>query len=50
MAWGGLTGTSAFKALSTSEQDRINNILVIEQSGLDTNGDQTKQSGKPGGC
>ncbi|WP_221887757.1 hypothetical protein [Chitinophaga polysaccharea] len=50
MAWGGLTGTSAFKALSTSEQDRINNILVTEQSGLDTNGDQTKQSGKPGGC
>ncbi|EHQ30962.1 hypothetical protein Mucpa_6913 [Mucilaginibacter paludis DSM 18603] len=50
LAWGGLTDTAAFKALSTDERNRILNTLLAEQKGTDRNGDATTKKGKSSGC
>lgn len=50
MAWGGLTTTPAFQALSQSDKDRISNLLSVEQSGNDLNGNPHTQSGSKAGC
>lgn len=50
LAWGGLFETKAFKALSTEVQDRIKNVISIEQKGEDNSGSPKTQKGKTGGC
>ncbi|MBC9912757.1 hypothetical protein [Chitinophaga varians] len=50
MAWGGLTSTQAFKSLPIATQNRINNVLSVEQNGVDMNGAAKQQRGKKSGC
>jgi len=50
MAWGGLTTTSAFLALSYSDQARIKNLLSVEQSGIDLSGNTQIQKGGRVNC
>ncbi|WP_157287844.1 hypothetical protein [Pedobacter cryoconitis] len=51
LSWGGLQNTSAFKNFSPDVQKRILNVIKIEQSGIDTDGNQSKPKGNTsGGC
>jgi hypothetical protein len=50
LAWGGLTSTPAFQALSTTDKDRINNTILIEQTGADSQGNNQPQKGSNAGC
>jgi len=50
LSWGGLQGTNVFNGLSNSEQTRINNVVKIELSGKDLNGNIKSQKGTNGGC
>lgn len=50
MAWGGLSETRAFKALSAAEKLRIENTLLIEQYGVNSNGDPQTKKGRATGC
>lgn len=50
MAWGGLQTSDAFKALPSSEKQRISDTLATELTGMDTNGDTKPQKGKKAGC
>jgi hypothetical protein len=50
LAWGGLHETKAFKALSLVDKERILDVINIEQSGKDNNGDSVTPKGKISGC
>jgi len=50
LAWGGLESTSSFKKLSSIDKNRIKEVIHIEQTGKDSNGDTKSQKGKKGGC
>ena len=50
LAWGGLTTTPAFQALSTTDQNRINNTILTEQTGKDSQGNTQQQKGTNAGC
>ncbi|MBB5619539.1 hypothetical protein HDE69_000575 [Pedobacter cryoconitis] len=51
LSWGGLQKTSAFKNFSPDVQKRILNVIKIEQSGIDVDGNQSKPKGNTsGGC
>lgn len=51
LSWGGLQETSAFKNLSQDVQQRIKDVIKIEQSGEDTNGNKrTPKGDTKGGC
>lgn len=50
LAWGGLFETNVFKTLSIDEQNRIKNVILIEQKGEDLSGTKRTQKGKTGGC
>ncbi|WP_025142346.1 hypothetical protein [Pedobacter jeongneungensis] len=50
MAWGGLEATPAYKALSNTEKNRIQDTIQAEQYGKDRNGDPKAGKGKPSGC
>lgn len=50
LAWGGLTGTNAFKLKSESDRRRISDTISIEQTGRDMNGNSRTQKGTKAGC
>lgn len=50
MAWGGLTETKAFKALPFREKTRIKDVLSVELTGKDVDGDVQFQKGKRSKC
>lgn len=51
LAWGGLQGTKAFTNLSDKVQKRINDVILSEQSGKDSEGKISAPKGKTtGGC
>ena len=50
MAWGGLHTTSTFKALPTADKKRILDIIAVELTGMNTNGNSKTQKGKKAGC
>ncbi len=50
LAWGGLTTTPAFGLLNTTGRARIENVILVEQTGVDTNGNIKTQNGIPAGC
>ncbi|TDN89222.1 hypothetical protein DET49_107143 [Salegentibacter sp. 24] len=50
LAWGGLTETSIFDELDGADQTRIKNVLSIELTGKDLNGDYKNQKGCDAGC
>ncbi len=50
LAWGGLTDTNAFKHLPANVQARIINVILTEQSGVDSNGNFAIQIGRRSGC
>jgi len=50
LAWGGLTNTPAFQSFSIAEQNRINNVILVEQTGLDLQGITQAQNGSNAGC
>ena len=50
MSWGGLLTTTEFQAKSQTEKNRIENVILIEQSGRDKNGNYKSQKGSASGC
>ena len=50
LAWGGLEGTQAFVNLSSQDQQRIRNTVLVELTGKDSNGNPGTQAGLDGGC
>ncbi|PCE63117.1 hypothetical protein [Sediminicola luteus] len=50
LAWGGLTGTKAFKKKSPSEKNRILDVIQSEFASKDRNGNYKKPKGKKSGC
>jgi hypothetical protein len=50
MAWGGLETSQPFLALSQAEQNRIKDLLRVEATGRDQNGNSQPQSGQPTAC
>jgi hypothetical protein len=50
LAWGGLTETKAFDALSAERKEKVKQTLMAEQFGKDLNGNTTSQQGRKGGC
>ena len=51
LSWGGLQGTKAFTNLSLKVQKRINDVILSEQSGKDSEGKISAPKGKTsGGC
>ncbi|WP_151086601.1 hypothetical protein [Hymenobacter baengnokdamensis] len=50
MSWAGLEGTQAYKNLPAADKQRIQNTIVIELTGQDSNGNSATQSGKNPGC
>lgn len=50
MAWGGLQDTNTFKKLPFTDQQRILNVISIELTGTNTNGNSKQQNGKKAGC
>ncbi|WP_452610969.1 hypothetical protein [Roseivirga echinicomitans] len=51
MSWAGLEGTSTFQnGLSNSDKQRISNVIQIELTGLDINGNNQNQKGNNAGC
>lgn len=50
MSWAGLQGTTTFQSLSTSDKNRILNVIAVELTKFDTNGNLQTQKGNPSGC
>nr|WP_199156130.1 hypothetical protein [Pedobacter sp. ASV2] len=50
MAWGGLEQTKAYKNLSTTDKNRIQDTILAEQYGTDRNGSPKSGKGSPSGC
>jgi len=50
LAWGGLEGTTYFANLSQTDKNRIGNIILIELTGKDSNGNTKPQKGNNAGC
>ncbi len=50
MSWAGLQNTSTFNALSASEQKRILDVIAVELTGKDTDGNIKPQQGTDAGC
>ncbi|MCK0161314.1 hypothetical protein [Allomuricauda sp. F6463D] len=50
MAWAGLHSTSAFNGLPVATQKRINDVILIELTKKDTNGNPESQKGSNAGC
>lgn len=50
LAWGGLESTSAFTKKSTDEQNRIKDVIRIELTGKNSNGETKTQKGNKAGC
>ncbi len=50
MSWGGLEASDAFRALSPADQARISNLLRVEATGRDSQGNYQPQGGRPAGC
>jgi hypothetical protein len=50
MAWAGLETTQAYKDLSSSDKKRIQDTILTELTGNDSNGNSAIQSGKSPGC
>ncbi len=50
MSWAGLQNTSTFNALSASEQKRILDVIAVELTGEDTDGNIKSQKGTDAGC
>jgi hypothetical protein len=50
MSWAGLQATSTFKNLPQSDQSRILDVIAIEISGKDIQGNTKPQVGKKAGC
>ncbi len=50
IAWGGLQGTNAFDNLSSTAQNRILDLIAIELTGKDRNGNHKTQKGTVAGC
>ncbi|WP_452611717.1 hypothetical protein [Roseivirga echinicomitans] len=50
MAWAGLQGTVAFSTLSSIDQQRIGNVISVELSGKDLQGNLITKKGNNGGC
>ncbi|MBW8245260.1 hypothetical protein K1F50_20855, partial [Muricauda oceani] len=50
MAWAGLHSTSAFNGLPLATQKRINDVILIELTKKDTNGNPKPQKGNNAGC
>lgn len=50
LAWGGLEGTPSFANLSSQDQQRIRDRVLVELTGKDSNGTPQAQVGRDGGC
>lgn len=51
MSWAGLEGTNTFQnGLSNSDKQRISNVIQIELTGRDLNGNSQNQKGNNAGC
>jgi hypothetical protein len=50
MAWGGLESSNSFKKLSQADRERISDVLRVEATGVDTQGNYQKQQGNNAGC
>lgn len=50
MSWAGLETTQAYKDLSSSDKKRIQDTILTELTGNDSNGNSATQSGKSPGC
>ena len=50
LTWGGLQDTNTFKKLQFTDQQRILNVISIELTGTNTNGNSKQQNGKKAGC
>lgn len=50
MAWGGLERSQEFLALSLADKNRIKDLLRVESTGRDQQGNSQPQSGHPAGC
>jgi hypothetical protein len=50
LAWGGLDGTTTFMNLSNSDKTRIMNVILVEQTGFDSLGEQKVRKGKLSSC
>jgi hypothetical protein len=49
LSWGGLQDTKFFLSMPKADQDRILDVIAVEQSGYDMAGNPTTQKGKPAG-
>ncbi len=50
LAWGGLTDTAAFRALNTSDKNRIEDVISSELAGINRFGDPKPAKGSVSGC
>ena len=50
LAWGGLQGTNTFNSLSTTDKNRILDLIAIELTGKDRYGNNKTQKGTNAGC
>ena len=50
MAWGGLETSQSFLALPLADRNRITDLLRVEATGKDQQGNTQPQSGQPAGC
>jgi hypothetical protein len=50
LAWGGLESTQAFQEKSSQEKEEINDLIRIELTGKDSNGNDQDQKGQKAGC
>ena len=50
MAWGGLQSTSVFQAMSRATKNKIINVIAVQLTGKDLNGNSKTQHGSNAGC
>ena len=50
MAWGGLESSNDFKKLFQADRERISDVLRVEATGVDTQGNYQRQKGNKAGC